>query len=97
MTSDCGAVENVWTPEPNGHGYTDKVKATALSVIAGTDIDCGSQYSNEFAAVSRAAPGNRNACAAATGTGSNPCKCHHPFYCPASRVHSVVTQSVLTI
>lgn len=29
-------MENVWTPEPKGHGYTDKVRATALSVIAGT-------------------------------------------------------------
>jgi beta-glucosidase-like glycosyl hydrolase len=50
VTSDCGAVQNVWTPEPAGHGYTDKVKATAISVIAGTDIDCGSQYSSEFGA-----------------------------------------------
>ena len=50
MTSDCGAIRNVWTPEPQGHGYTDKVKATALSVIAGCDIDCGHEYSNEFSA-----------------------------------------------
>lgn len=47
---DSGAVENVWTPEPQGHGYTDKVNATAISVIAGTDVDCGSQYSSEFGA-----------------------------------------------
>lgn len=46
--------QNVWTPEPKGHGYTDKVKATAISVIAGTDIDCGSQYSTEFGAAVKA-------------------------------------------
>ena len=44
VTSDCGAVNNVWTPEPNGHGYTTATKAAAISVIAGTDVDCGSQY-----------------------------------------------------
>ena len=48
VTSDCGAVNNVWTPEPNGHGYTTATKAAAISVIAGTDVDCGSQYSQYF-------------------------------------------------
>eukprot|EP00729_Bicosta_minor_P001609 gene1609-1758_t len=37
VTSDCDAVGDVYTHEPRGHGYN----GTALSLKAGTDMDCG--------------------------------------------------------
>ncbi|KAL4921331.1 glycoside hydrolase superfamily [Aspergillus aurantiobrunneus] len=41
VTGDCGAVYNVWNP----HGYADsEPAASADSVLAGTDIDCGTSY-----------------------------------------------------
>lgn len=43
VLTDCLRVQK-------GHGYTTQVKATAISVIAGTDIDCGQQYSTQFGA-----------------------------------------------
>ena len=45
MTSDCGAINDVCGAEPNGHGYAaDCANATALSIKAGTDVDCGGVY-----------------------------------------------------
>ncbi|KAL1744725.1 glycoside hydrolase family 3 protein [Schizophyllum fasciatum] len=41
VTSDCDAVANVYDP----HGYTeDFVNASAVSLKAGTDLDCGTTY-----------------------------------------------------
>jgi|EP01046_Picozoa_sp_COSAG06_P023649 beta-glucosidase len=41
VTSDCDAVGDVYTPEPAGHGYASPVDGTAMSLKAGTDMDCG--------------------------------------------------------
>ena len=41
VTSDCDAVGDVYTKEPSGHGYADPVTGTAMSLKAGTDMDCG--------------------------------------------------------
>ena len=43
VTSDCDAVGDVYTHEPAGHGYASPVNGTALSLKAGTDMDCGGQ------------------------------------------------------
>ncbi|KAL2870565.1 beta-xylosidase XylA [Aspergillus lucknowensis] len=41
VSGDCGAVYNVWNP----HGYVDdEYAASAASILAGTDIDCGTSY-----------------------------------------------------
>lgn len=41
VSGDCGAVYNVWNP----HGYAaNESAASAASVLAGTDIDCGTSY-----------------------------------------------------
>ncbi|KAL4923183.1 beta-xylosidase XylA [Aspergillus undulatus] len=41
VSGDCGAVYNVWNP----HGYaSDEAGASAASILAGTDIDCGTSY-----------------------------------------------------
>ncbi|KAL4966150.1 beta-xylosidase XylA [Aspergillus stella-maris] len=41
VSGDCGAVYNVWNP----HGYADdEAGASAASILAGTDIDCGTSY-----------------------------------------------------
>ena len=41
VTSDCDAVQNVFLP----HGFNDtREKAAAQSLIAGTDINCGTYY-----------------------------------------------------
>ena len=45
MTSDCGAVGYECAAEPKGHGYVPTcANATALSLQAGTDVDCGTVY-----------------------------------------------------
>ncbi|TFY73600.1 hypothetical protein EWM64_g10412 [Hericium alpestre] len=45
ITSDCDAVNNVFTP----HNYTtSNANASALSLKAGTDIDCGTTYSTSL-------------------------------------------------
>ena len=46
VTSDCGAVNDVCNPvAKGGHGYTATcANASALSVQAGTDVDCGGVY-----------------------------------------------------
>lgn len=41
VTSDCDAVGDVYTHEPRGHGYATPENGTALSLKAGTDMDCG--------------------------------------------------------
>ena len=41
VTSDCDAVGDVYTPEPAGHGYASPLDAVAMSLKAGTDMDCG--------------------------------------------------------
>ncbi|KAL3475535.1 glycosyl hydrolase family 3 C-terminal domain-containing protein [Aspergillus californicus] len=41
VSGDCGAVYNVWNP----HGYAaNESAASADSILAGTDIDCGTSY-----------------------------------------------------
>ncbi|KAL4866251.1 hypothetical protein BDV12DRAFT_173131 [Aspergillus spectabilis] len=41
VSGDCGAVYNVWNP----HGYAaNESAASAASILAGTDIDCGTSY-----------------------------------------------------
>ncbi|KAL4883164.1 glycoside hydrolase superfamily [Aspergillus karnatakaensis] len=41
VSGDCGAVYNVWNP----HGYSaNESAASAASILAGTDIDCGTSY-----------------------------------------------------
>ena len=35
------AVGDVYTKEPSGHGYASPANGTALSLKAGTDMDCG--------------------------------------------------------
>ncbi|KAE9395495.1 beta-xylosidase [Gymnopus androsaceus JB14] len=46
ITSDCDAVENIFDP----HNYTNSLaNASALALHAGTDIDCGSTYSDNLA------------------------------------------------
>lgn len=46
ITSDCGAVRDVGSLEPFGHGFThgDMAKAGGAAVAAGTDVDCGHVY-----------------------------------------------------
>ncbi|KIK68708.1 glycoside hydrolase family 3 protein [Collybiopsis luxurians FD-317 M1] len=47
ITSDCDAVANIFDP----HNYTNSfVNASALALHAGTDIDCGTTYSDNFGA-----------------------------------------------
>ncbi|KAA1475144.1 glycoside hydrolase family 3 protein [Dentipellis sp. KUC8613] len=47
ITSDCDAVGNVFTP----HNYTQTLaEASAVSLKAGTDIDCGTSYSESLGA-----------------------------------------------
>lgn len=58
VTSDCGAINDVyqnhkWQPDGYDHAV-DAAEATALSIIAGTDLDCGGVYKgNAVAAVQR--------------------------------------------
>ncbi|KZW02642.1 glycoside hydrolase family 3 protein [Exidia glandulosa HHB12029] len=41
ITSDCDAIDNVWST----HNFTDDAaSASAISLLAGTDVDCGSTY-----------------------------------------------------
>jgi beta-glucosidase-like glycosyl hydrolase len=41
VTSDCAAVQNIWTP----HNFTDsEAAAAAVALNAGTDTNCGSSY-----------------------------------------------------
>ena len=43
VTSDCGAIRDFWAP--GHHGFTTtKTEAAAKAVIAGTDVECGSEY-----------------------------------------------------
>ena len=45
ITSDCDAVDNVFDP----HNYTTTlVNATAVSIKAGTDVDCGTSYGSSL-------------------------------------------------
>jgi len=45
VTSDCGAIRDQCVAEPNGHGtYPSCANATAASIKAGTDVDCGDVY-----------------------------------------------------
>jgi hypothetical protein len=47
VTSDCGAIQNIYQE----HKYTkDGPSAAAVSVKAGTDVDCGSVYKNSLGA-----------------------------------------------
>ena len=50
VTSDCGAIRDECLPEPDGHGYLDCVNATAASITAGTDVDCGGVYGDNVVA-----------------------------------------------
>ena len=43
VTSDCGAIRDFWSP--GNHGFSpDRADASAKAVIAGTDVECGSEY-----------------------------------------------------
>ena len=43
VTSDCGAIRDFWAP--GHHGFTTtRTEAAAKAVIAGTDVECGSEY-----------------------------------------------------
>ncbi|KAF5348440.1 hypothetical protein D9757_005937 [Collybiopsis confluens] len=45
ITSDCDAIANIQNP----HNFTSSLaNASALGILAGTDIDCGSTYSNNL-------------------------------------------------
>jgi len=48
VTSDCGAIRDVCKHEPDGHGFSGNdptcQNGTALSIQAGTDMDCGGRY-----------------------------------------------------
>lgn len=45
VTSDCGAIRDECAAEPDGHGYAPTcANASALSIKAGTDVDCGGVY-----------------------------------------------------
>ena len=43
VTSDCGAIRDFWAPGYHGFSPT-KADAAASAVIAGTDVECGSEY-----------------------------------------------------
>ncbi|MBO4827311.1 MAG: glycoside hydrolase family 3 C-terminal domain-containing protein [Prevotella sp.] len=43
VTSDCGAVSDFWKPGYHGFSAT-RSDAAAAAVIAGTDVECGSDY-----------------------------------------------------
>ena len=43
VTSDCGAIRDFWAPGHHGFSAT-KADAAAAAVIAGTDVECGSEY-----------------------------------------------------
>ena len=43
VTSDCGAIRDFWAP--GRHGFTtSQAESLAKAVIAGTDVECGSDY-----------------------------------------------------
>ena len=43
VTSDCGAIRDFWAP--GRHGFsTTQAESSAKAVIAGTDVECGSDY-----------------------------------------------------
>lgn len=45
VTSDCGAIRDIYTPQPKGHGYVkDADHATKIGLEAGCDVDCGGIY-----------------------------------------------------
>ena len=48
VTSDCGAIHNECQAEPQGHGVYNCTVATAKSIHAGTDVDCGSVYQSQI-------------------------------------------------
>ena len=43
VTSDCGAIRDFWAPGYHGFSPT-RADAAASAVIAGTDVECGSEY-----------------------------------------------------
>ena len=53
IVSDCDAVGNVYSPH---HYVPSTVEAAAVSVLGGTDVDCGSTYPNNL--VQAVAAGN---------------------------------------
>ena len=87
VTSDCGAIRDECLPEPDGHGYLDCVNATAASITAGTDVDCGGVYGdNVVAAVGGGALAEEAAAAAgarlapiATRLGRDDDKAEQPY------------------
>ena len=41
VTSDCGAMSNIFEPEPKGHGFAkDNLSSAIDGLRAGTDLDC---------------------------------------------------------
>ena len=43
VTSDCGAIRDFWAPGHHGFSPTP-MESSAKAVIAGTDVECGSEY-----------------------------------------------------
>ena len=48
VTSDCGAINNECQAEPKGHGVYNCTVATAKSIHAGTDVNCGPVYQSQI-------------------------------------------------
>jgi beta-D-xylosidase 4 len=45
VTSDCGAIENIW----HDHNFTEHdYQASAKALLAGTDLDCGTTFNNSL-------------------------------------------------
>ncbi len=54
VVSDCGAINDIYMPVPKGHGSEpDEAHASSRAVASGTDVECGSVYSNLTDAVQR--------------------------------------------
>lgn len=52
VVSDCGAISDFW--QPNHHGVSENAAdASADAVLAGTDLECGSEYKNLPEAIKR--------------------------------------------
>jgi beta-glucosidase-like glycosyl hydrolase len=44
VTSDCGAINDICAAADHNYTHGNCAKATALSIVAGTDVDCGGVY-----------------------------------------------------
>ena len=49
VTSDCGAMSNIFEPEPKGHGFAkDNLSSAIDGLRAGTDLDCDTFSKNHL-------------------------------------------------